>query len=128
MKSVIIILFTSMLFGCMNNVGQSNLKQDATLTSDDEAVFIIGSSPQNYKVSFFPGSIKNGIFHVDKFSTLAGIYQGYPENGYIVGKVKTGLDVAIINVNATGMRLEIIILVMKYELYHLICQVEVFTT
>ncbi|AEK63507.1 hypothetical protein [Collimonas fungivorans] len=64
--------------------------------TDNESIFIMGVTPDNYRVSLFPGSIKDGVFHQNIFRSAA-VYAA-AKDGYVIGKSSAGDVLAITNV------------------------------
>jgi hypothetical protein len=52
----------------------------------DEAVVVLGIKPEYFKVLFFPGDEKSGVFVQNPWR--GAVINGLPTNGYIVAKVK----------------------------------------
>lgn len=85
-----LLLFSSSFIGC-TSVGV--VDHDASV-SNGESVFVIGVSPENYRILVFPGHInKNFVFEQSKWRSAA-LYAG-PEEGFVVGKATTGDTLAI---------------------------------
>lgn len=51
---------------------------------------------QNYRVSVFPGRIRDGRFGLNEFLNAA--FYGSAQGGYVIGKAPAGRDLAITNV------------------------------
>ncbi|PFH08897.1 hypothetical protein BCF11_1272 [Collimonas sp. PA-H2] len=82
-----------LLNGC-TSMGQ--LDSTTLAPTDNESIFIMGVAPDNYRVSIFPGSIKDGVFHQNIFLPAA-VYAA-AKDGYVVGKASAGDVVAVTNV------------------------------
>lgn len=73
------------------------LVKDSKGPKENEAIFIFGLQPSNYKVQVFPGSIgKDGRFNLSP--VLGAVYNGTPDFGYAVGKASPGNVLAITRV------------------------------
>lgn len=94
MKKVIFLLSMTLLLSACTSMGR--LAKDARLDSDKESVFVIGVAPENYRISVFPGSIKDGRFHQNQIRSAAVF--GAPENGFVVGKASVGDTLAVTNI------------------------------
>lgn len=80
------------LAGCATT---TNLESTARIESNNESVFVIGASPENYHVIFFAGDIKEGVFHK---GYGAAVLSSSADNGYLVGKSAAGKTLAITTV------------------------------
>ncbi|CAA0109291.1 Uncharacterised protein [BD1-7 clade bacterium] len=58
-----------------------------------ESVFVVGVSPENYRVMFWPGSLSERGFWPS--SMRNAVLYANPEGGYVVGKAKIGDIVAL---------------------------------
>lgn len=93
MKQVILFLGLFVISAC-TSIGR--LDKDAILESDKESIFVIGVAPENYRISAFPGRIKDGRFHQNQFRPAAVF--GAAEDGFVVGKATNGDTLAITNI------------------------------
>ncbi len=102
MKKIILcflLLLSNSFIGC-TSVGV--VDHDASV-SGDESVFVIGVSPENYRIMVFPGHInKNFVFERSNWR-LAALYAG-PNEGFVVGKAAAGDTLAITNIRVVKDR------------------------
>jgi hypothetical protein len=91
MKTRLALAVVLALVGACTSMGR--LDKEAGLESDRESVFILGVAPENYRISAFPGSVKDGRFHQNPLRPAAVF--GAPEDGYVVGKAAAGDTLAI---------------------------------
>lgn len=85
------------LLALLNGCTSMGLLDGTTLApTDNESIFIMGVAPDNYRVSLFPGSIKNGVFH-QNIIRPAAVYAA-AKDGYVVGKSSAGDVLAVTNV------------------------------
>lgn len=90
MKGVVgAVAMTGLLSGCTS----FRAVEKNTTVSPGETLFVLGVSPENYRVKVFPGTVKDGVFREDTLG-LAAVYGG-PDNGYVVGKAHKGDVLAI---------------------------------
>ena len=61
-----------------------------------ESIFVIGVSPENFWIELLGGEIKSGGF---QFHWNGSAVQGWPTDGYLVGKVKGGELMAITKID-----------------------------
>jgi hypothetical protein len=82
------------LYGCV--YGQP-LSKDVDVAHVDEAYYVFGLTPSNYKVQIYPGSkSSDGRFQLNQF--LTATFNSVADNGYAVGKAKAGSVLAITRV------------------------------
>lgn len=67
--------------------------QSATLNSNRHSIIVLGVAPENYRVSVFPGSVKDGVFRQNPW--LPATVYGAGDDGYLVGEASAGDTLAI---------------------------------
>jgi len=82
-----------LLSGC---ISKGVLEKNVKLESGDETVFVFGVQPDNFRISVFPGSVKDGEFKQNPFRT-ATVYSA-ASDGYVLGKANAGETLAITNI------------------------------
>lgn len=90
-KTIIILSALAMLLSACVSLGR--LDKNATLSSGQKSVFVLGVAPENFRLSIFPGSIDDGRFRQSPWRPAA-IY-GAAKNGYLVGEASAGETLAI---------------------------------
>jgi hypothetical protein len=90
MKSVPVFVLAAALCGC-GSVGRSD-----GVPAADQTVFVIGMSPE-VRLVFAPGQVKDGAFLRGPLSVA--VFNGKPENGYIVGRAKAGELLGLVTLN-----------------------------
>ena len=91
MGKTIFVLVLSLI--CISCTSVGRLSKEATLNSDQESIFLIGVSPENYRISVFPGSLKDGRFD-QSLLRPAAVFSA-AENGFVIGKASVGDTLAI---------------------------------
>ena len=94
---VFIMCSLALLTAC-TSFGQ--LDANAPAPSDSESVFVLGVSPDNYRVSIFPGSVSDGSFSSSLIRTA--VVYGAAKQGFVVGKASAGDVLAITNVRVVS--------------------------
>jgi len=92
MKLRMMLVAVLLLSGC-TSAGQ--LKSNAGNPSENESVFVIGVTPENYRISVWPGGIKDDHFYKSSLRNAA-LYSA-AEGGYVVGRAKAGDVLGITN-------------------------------
>lgn len=72
------------------------LDGNAKAPTENESIFVMGISPDNYRVSLFPGSVEDGQFHQNPVRSAA-LYAS-ARDGYVVGKATAGDVLGLANV------------------------------
>ena len=80
------------LLGACTSVG--TVDKDVAPPKGDEALFILGVSPENHRVQVVAGSIEYGLFKPDQWSVKAKVYAA-PTDGYVVWKGKEAETMAV---------------------------------
>ncbi len=94
-RQVAILVLAAASTAC-TSVGR--VEQGATLAPNaNQTIFVIGVKPDNYRISVFPGSVKEGVFRQNPL--LPAIFYGAAEGGYVIGKTGSTNPLAITNVN-----------------------------
>jgi hypothetical protein len=91
-----LILLAAMGWALSGCTSLAQLDSTATAPGNDESVIVLGLGSDNYRISFFPGEVKDGHFRQSSLATAAAL--GGPQQGYFVAKVKAGQTIAITNV------------------------------
>lgn len=91
MRRVILISAVTLLLGACTSLGV--LDKNATLDSNQHSIFVLGVAPENYRVSVFPGSVKDGVFRQNPW--LPATVYGAGDDGYLVGEASAGDTLAI---------------------------------
>lgn len=86
MSRIYMVVILMVCLSACTSMGR--LEKGTNTVASDESVFIMGLSPDNYRVSLFPGSVDDGAFKQSPWRNAA--FYGAPEDGFIVGKVKAG--------------------------------------
>ncbi|WP_157768712.1 hypothetical protein [Paracidovorax avenae] len=94
----ILSLFCLSMISACSSLGQ--LDESSAAPSESESVFIMGVSPENYRVSIFPGSIDDGRFSQNLIRPAA--FYGAAKQGFIVGKANAGDVLGITNVRVVS--------------------------
>src|SRR5688572_2649342 len=84
MRAIALLGAVAVLCGC-ESIGRLD---SSTAPPANHTVFVIGMKPEAAKLGFAPGRIKDGAFQRDPIAIVA--FAGKPENGYIVGRAKSG--------------------------------------
>lgn len=92
MKTIIALLAAILLAGC-TSVGE--VKPESQAPSQGESMFVIGLAPSNYRISVWPGYIKDGHFYKSQLRNAALYSAAY--DGYVVGEAKAGEVLGITN-------------------------------
>lgn len=95
-KSVAIGLLASVLVGCAS---KGLIEGNAGLPSQNESVLVVGVTPANNHILFFPGAVKNGVFVQNNFK--GSPLFGRPSEGFLVGKVAAGQTLGLTTVQVT---------------------------
>lgn len=72
------------------------LNRTSNFDPKSESIFVIGISPENFWIETLGGEIEGGTF---KFHWNGSAVQGWPTDGYLVGKVKGGELMAITKID-----------------------------
>ncbi len=81
------------LSGCLS---YNQLTNSTVTPPGDDSIFVIGLTPDNYRISVWPGHInEHGVFVKSQIRNAA--FYGGAQNGYVVFKAKTGDVLAITN-------------------------------
>lgn len=91
MKGAIFISAVAMLLGACTSLGV--VDKTAALDATQHSIFVLGVAPDNYKISVFPGSVRNGVFRQNPW--LPATVYGSGEDGYLVGEASAGDTLAI---------------------------------
>lgn len=95
-RAFVLFCFAFVLSGC----GRPLQKGDIALGKDD-AFYVFGLKPSNYKVQIFPGSVgSDGRFILNPY--LNATFNGVADQGYAVGSAKAGRVLAITRVFVEG--------------------------
>lgn len=98
MYKVISVLMLSMLFSGCTSMGR--LSKESAVDLEKDSVFIIGIKPDNFRISVFPGSIKDGRF--DQSLLRPAAVFAAAENGFVIGKAPVGDTLAITNIRVVN--------------------------
>lgn len=90
---LLILLFIISLSGCNSF---RTIDSNTAIDIENESIFIIGVSPDNYKISVFPGNIKDEYFVQNPWRPAA-VYSS-AKDGYVVGKGTKNDVLAITNI------------------------------
>jgi hypothetical protein len=90
-QRAIFIAALTMLLGACTSMGV--LDENATLDSNRHSIIVLGVAPENYRVSVFPGSVRDGVFRQNPW--LPATVYGAGDDGYLVGEASAGDTLAI---------------------------------
>lgn len=90
MKQFIVLLSVAMFLSGCTSVGRVKPDEDI---NPEESVYILGVAPDNYRISIFPGEVRDGKYHQNIYR-VASVY-GAAEDGYVIGKAASKETVAI---------------------------------
>ena len=82
------VAIAAALSGC--SLGQ--IKGDIAPPAANESIFIVGVNPENFRISVFSGSVKDGRFVQ---GLMPAVVYGGAVDGYVVGKAAAGAVLAI---------------------------------
>lgn len=91
MRKLSLLFILCLTLSACTSVGV--VKKDVSLDNSKESIFVAGLRPDNYRVSFFRGSVKDGVFRPNMI--MPALFYGAATDGYIVGKAPAGLTLAI---------------------------------
>jgi hypothetical protein len=91
MRKILCILCVLIFLGACASVGK--LDKSVALNVGSESIFVIGVAPENYIISIFPGTVKNGEFNQNV--TRSPSFLGHPDGKYIVAKASAGEILAL---------------------------------
>ena len=86
---------------CASCTMTTRVEKNASL-SDDESIFVVGSSPEHFRIWFMRADIieKDGAATVKQDVVGIPLLVANPENGFLVGRVRGGQTIAITGVRA----------------------------
>lgn len=94
MRMILAILLSCAMVAC-TSLGR--LEQGASVVSPPESVFVLGVSPEGYRVMIFQGSLaKDGSFSKSKWNNAN--FAGHPDEGFVVASASAGQILALTDV------------------------------
>jgi hypothetical protein len=101
LRTSLTFLASSLLVACANLHGQ--LKPTDTI-SDHEGVFVLGLTPDNYRIHLIRGEINGDRFNPPKLGTGMADFLDSATDGYVIGKVEGGTSVGLVAISVAKGR------------------------
>lgn len=87
-RKIILALSLTIATALVGCTSLGRLERDHPPPDQSETVYVLGLSPENYRVFIFPGEIKEETYHQNLW--VAASYYGGSVDGYIIAKAKAG--------------------------------------
>ena len=98
-----LVLLLALAAACASCTTATRVDKAATI-AEDESIFVVGSAPENFRIWFMRADLiqKDEATTVKQDAVGIPLLVANPENGFLVGRVRGGYNIAVTGVRAVS--------------------------